>query len=146
MKGEQNVFGILVKHRFQLNDYHGQHDTSYYQPQPANNNKCQQYLHDRKTQQAPYIKRGIIHSGITSPEKKSPIIPLGNEPYYRNKNPTVSSDTSLKTETRNIHQLRSQMKLPSKDKESTPSSTDIASSWVSTEVYHTDAINPRATK
>ena len=37
------------------NDYCGQHDTSYYQPQPSTNyNQRQQYFHNRKTQQTPY--------------------------------------------------------------------------------------------
>ena len=62
-------------------------------------------------------KRGIIHSGIPSPDMKQfPIVPLGNEPHYRNKTPTSSPYTSLKTDTINVHQLKSQPKFPSKDK------------------------------
>ena len=105
-------------------------------PQPsANYNQRQQCRHHRKTQQAPYRtdydkekvdKRGVTYSGIPSPDiKQWPIIPLVNVPYYRNINPTVSSGTSLKTETRKIHQLNSQPNLQSKYKESTPSSHDV---------------------
>ena len=36
-----------------------------------------------------------------------------------------------------MHKLKSQTNLPPKDKESTSLSQDIASSWVSTEVYYT---------
>ena len=68
------------------------------------------------------------------------MIPSGNVPYYRKKNPTVYSGTSLKTETRNMHQLKSKKKLQSKDKESTPSSLDFGSSLVSTEVYYSSEI------
>ena len=76
------------------NDYLRQHDTSYYQPQPAICNQRQRYRHDRTKQQAPFItdydrekwKNVVFHSGISSPDiKQSPIIPLGNEPYYINK-------------------------------------------------------------
>ena len=63
-------------------------------------------------------KCGVTHSGIPSHEKKKiSMIPLGNVPYYREKNPTVSSGTYLKTKTRNMHQLKSQPKLQSKDTE-----------------------------
>ena len=63
-------------------------------------------------------KCGVNHSGITSHDiKKSTMIPLGNVPYYRKKNPTVSSGTYLKTKTRNTHQLESNPKLKSQDKE-----------------------------
>ena len=62
-------------------------------------------------------KHGIIPSGIPSFDiEQLPIIPLGNVPYYVNKNPTVSSGYSLKTETINKHQLKSQRKLQLKDK------------------------------
>ena len=62
-------------------------------------------------------KRGVTHSGITSPEiKQLTIIPLVNVPYYRKKNPTVSSDSSLEKETRKMHQLKSHTKLQSKYK------------------------------
>ena len=37
------------------NDYRGQHDIFYYQPQTANYNQRQHYFCDRTTQQAPYI-------------------------------------------------------------------------------------------
>ena len=33
--------------------YSGQHDSSYYQPQPTTYNHRQQYLHDRRTQKFP---------------------------------------------------------------------------------------------
>ena len=68
------------------------------------------------------------------------------EPYYRKKTPTVSSGTSLKTETSKMHQFKLQLKLPSKNKESTPLSIDVASSWVSTEVDYTAVIDPKPTK
>ena len=61
-------------------------------------------------------------------------------------NPTVSYDSSLKTETRKIYQLKSQMKLPSKYKESTRSSQDIAFSWDSTEVDFVVTIDDKPTK
>ena len=44
-----------------------------------------------------------------------------------------------------MHQLKLHPELQSKDKESTPSYLDIASSWVSTEVYYTAEINPKPT-
>ena len=72
-------------------------------------------------------KRAISNSGIPSPDKKQlPIIPLGNEPYHRKKNPTVSSGDYLMTVTSNIQQLKSHQKLLSKYKESTPSYLDVA--------------------
>ena len=42
-----------------------------------------------------------------------------------------------------MHQLKSHKKLQSKDKEPTPSFIDVASSWVSNEVYENAAINPK---
>ena len=45
------------------------------------------------------------------------MITLDNVPYYRDKNPTVSSGTSLNTEPRNINKLKSQPKLKSKHME-----------------------------
>ena len=57
-------------------------------------------------------KRGIIHSGIPSPDiKKLPMIPLDNAPYYRKKNPNVASGTSSKTESSKMNKLKSQPKL-----------------------------------
>ena len=56
-------------------------------------------------------KCGVTHSGIPSHEIKITMIPLGNVPYYREKNPTVSSGTDLKTKPRNMHKLKSQPKL-----------------------------------
>ena len=49
--------------------YHGQHNTSYYQP--AKDNQHQQYRHDITTQQAPYItyfdrKKVLKHGSIQS--------------------------------------------------------------------------------
>ena len=71
-------------------------------------------------------KHGFTNSGIPSPDiKQCSIIPLGNVPNYSKKNTTVSSDTSLKTETSKIPQLKTQQKLQSKDKELNPSSLDI---------------------
>ena len=85
-------------------------------------------------------KRGIINSGIPSPDMKLlEIIPLGNEPQYRNKNPTVSSGDSLRIETSKIHKLKSYTNLQLKYKESTPSSLNVASTWVSIELYCTYA-------
>ena len=45
-----------------------------------------------------------------------------------------------------MHQFKLQQKLPSKNKESTPLSIDVASSWVSTEVDYTAVIDPKPTK
>ena len=42
-----------------------------------------------------------------------------------------------------MYQLKSQTKLQSKDKESTPSSLDVTSSWVSTEVDYYSTIDPK---
>ena len=51
----------------------GKHDSSYYQPTPANYNQNQQYFHDRKTKQTPSVTDydrdkvencGNIHSEI----------------------------------------------------------------------------------
>ena len=75
------------------NDYCGQHDTSYYQPQPPDDyNQRQQYLHHITKQQASYItdydkgkvdKCGCTNSGIPSPDiNQLPIIPLINVPKY----------------------------------------------------------------
>ena len=59
-------------------------------------------------------KHGFTNSGIPSPDiKQCSIIPLGNVPNYSKKNTTVSSDTSLKTETSKIPQLKTQPKLQS---------------------------------
>ena len=62
------------------------------------------------------------------------------------KTPIVSSGNSLKTETIKIHQLKLQPNMPSKDKESNPSSQDVALSWISTEVDYTATINDKTTK
>ena len=128
----------------------------YYQPQLANYNQCQRYPCDITTKQAPYRtdydrgeveKRGIIHSLIPSPDKNQlSIIPLYIKPYYSKITPTIYSGDSLKTETSKIHQLKSQPKLPSKDKKPNPSSLDVASSWPWTELYYTGAIDPKSTK
>ena len=50
------------------------------------------------------VKHGNIHSGIPTPDKKVPIIPLGNNHYARKNNPTDSSLGSLRIETRKIHE------------------------------------------
>ena len=74
-------------------------------------------------------KHGSIPGGIPSPDiKQLPIIPFDNEPHYRKKNPTVTSGTSLKTETGKMQQLKSHPNMPSKDKESTRSYQDVSSS------------------
>ena len=92
-------------------------------------------------------KRGSIRSGIPSPSiMQLPIIPFGNEHQYSNKTPTVYFGNYLKTETRKMHQLKSQPKLTSKDKELTCQYQDVALSWVSTEVGYTATINDKATK
>ena len=49
------------------------------------------------------VKHGNIHSGVLTPDKKIPIIPLGNNYYAIKKNPTDSSLVSLRTETRKMH-------------------------------------------
>ena len=60
----------------------GQHDSSYYQPQPTTCNQRQQYHHYRITQQAPFIndydkgkvvKHGNINIGIPTLDKKYPL-------------------------------------------------------------------------
>ena len=62
------------------NDYRGQYDTSYYQPQPSTDyNQHQQYCNPTTTQRAPYIpdydkekvdELGVTQSGITSSDIK----------------------------------------------------------------------------
>ena len=65
-------------------------------------------------------KRGLTHCVISSPDiKKSPIIPLVNVPNYIKKNTTVSSINSSKKKPSNMPQLKTHMKLQTKDKEST---------------------------
>ena len=72
-------------------------------------------------------KRDVTHGVIPSPDiKQLPIIPFVTVSYYRRNNPTVSSVTSLKTETSKMHQLNSQPKLQSKYKESTLSYLDVS--------------------
>ena len=85
-------------------------NSSYYRPQNAIKNHCQQYRRDKKIQQASsksYYNRnkegsrGMIHSVIHTSEKhKTPIITLENDYYSRKKPPTDSSSTFLRTETR----------------------------------------------
>ena len=48
--------------------------------------------------------------------------------------------------TSKMHRLNSHTKISSKDKESTRSSQDIASSWVSTEAYPTVVIDDKTIK
>ena len=48
-------------------------------------------------------KYGNIHSAIPTPEKKSPLIPLGNNLYAIKKNPNYSYSAALRTETSNMH-------------------------------------------
>ena len=62
------------------------------------------------------------------------------------KNLKVSSGSSFNTETRNMHQLKSQMKLPLEDMESYCLYHDNESSWVSTEVDYTVPIRDKPTK
>ena len=65
-------------------------------------------------------KHGRIHSGIPTPYKKQvPVIPFGNEQQYRGTHQTLYLGSSLKKDAIKTHQLKSQTKLPSKDKEST---------------------------
>ena len=71
---------------------------------------------------------------------------MGNVTCYRNKTQTFSSCTYLNTEPRNIHQLKSQPNLQSKDKESNPLSLDVASSWFSTEVDYSSSNDPKPTR
>ena len=60
----------------------GQHESSCYQPQPANYNQFQHYCHNRRDQKAPSRNdydwdkggnNGNIHSGIHIPDKKYPL-------------------------------------------------------------------------
>ena len=48
------------------------------------------------------VKHGNIHSGIPTPDKK-PTIPLGNDYYSINKNPTDYFATSSRAETIRMH-------------------------------------------
>ena len=66
-------------------------------------------------------KYGNINSGITTTEKRLPIIPLVNNYYARKKNPTDSYSTSLRLETSKMHK-NSLPYFQSKYKESSPSS------------------------
>ena len=74
------------------------------------------------------------------------MIPLYNVPNYRKKNPTVYSGTSLNTEPIEIHQLKSHPNLKSKYKESTPSSHDVVSSWILTEVDYSSTFYHKPTR
>ena len=58
----------------------GQHDSSYYQPQPAVQNHCQQHFNNRRIKQAYYkndydrdkgVAHVMINSGIPTLERKS---------------------------------------------------------------------------
>ena len=51
-------------------------------------------------------KYGNINSGITTTEKRLPIIPLVNNYYARKKNPTDSSTTYLRTETSRMNEKK----------------------------------------
>ena len=62
------------------------------------------------------------------------------------KNPTVSSDKSLKIETSKTTHLKTYPKLQTKDKESTPSSVDVTLSKVSTEVDYSTQIGHKPTR
>ena len=76
----------------------------------------------------------MICSEILTPgNNKTPIIPLENVSYLRNKPPTDSSSTFLRTETRRVKNLGSLKELQSKDKASSPSSIGFEYSRVSTE-------------
>ena len=89
-------------------------------------------------------KCGVTHIVIPSPDMRQlPIIPLDNVHYFRKKNLTIYSCTSLKTETSKMNKLNSYPKLQSKYKKSTTSYLDVASSWVSTEVDYTTVIDPK---
>ena len=104
------------------NDYCGQQDTSYYQPQPpADYNQRQQYCNYRATQQAPHRtdhykekvnKRGVTQSRIPSSDIKN--YQLSHQVMYGiivRKNQSVHYGPSLKTETRKIPQIVTQPKL-----------------------------------
>ena len=132
MIGKQDAIFNTVQHQFHPIIIILQHDTSYYQPQTiVNYNHLQQHHHHKTTQQATYRiyygivkvdKCGVTQSGIPSPDTKTlPIITLIYAPKYIIKYPTVSSHTSLKTETSKIPQLKTHTKLQSKYRE-----------WVST--------------
>ena len=58
----------------------------------------------------------------------------------------MSYGISLKTETIKMHNLKSHTKLPSKYNESTCSSQEIASIWISTGVSYTVPIDDKPTK
>ena len=74
-------------------------------------------------------KNGVNQSGIpSSAVKQLPIIPLSNVQNFSKKNTTVYYGNSLKTETNKNTQLKTQPKLQSQYKESTPSFPGVASS------------------
>ena len=72
-------------------------------------------------------KHGFTLNRIPLPDiKHLQMIPLGNLQTYSEKNIIVSSGTSLKTETTNIPQVKTQPKLQTKYKESNPSSLEVS--------------------
>ena len=122
--------------------YRGQHDSSYYQPQPAIHSPRQQYRHDRIIHQD-YPKNdcdrekvgahGTIHSLMPTPGKHAtPIIPLESDYYSRRYPPTYSSSTLLITVTIKMKKVGSLPGLQSKEKALYPSYIGVKSSLVST--------------
>ena len=74
-------------------------------------NKLLSYDYDRNK----VVAYGMIHSGISTPEKhKTPIISLENYYYSINKPPTDSSSNFLITETSRMKKISSFPKLQSK--------------------------------
>ena len=91
------------------------------------------------------VKRGNINSGIPTRGKKVPIIPLGYNCYALKNNPTNTSSTSLRTETRRMYK-KSLTDFQSKEKELSSSSIGVESSRVPTEVDYSARVDPRPTQ
>ena len=78
-------------------------------------------------------------------KKKVPIIPLENKSYARKKNPTDSSSTYLRTDTRRMNTKKPLSDFQSKEKELSTSSIGDESSRVTTEVGYSNKVDPRPT-
>ena len=90
-------------------------------------------------------KHGNIHCGIPAPDKKVPIIPLGNKSYTIKNKPIDYSLTSLLTETRRMHK-KVTARFSIKNKELSTSSIFFEPSCVPTEVDYGTKVHQRQTQ
>ena len=113
MKEKKIIFGNLLDNRIHQNINHNLLLINHIiKPQPDTYNQRQKYRQDIITQQD-HSKNDFgrdkvgehdnIQSGIPTPDKKVPIIPLGNISYARKKKATDYSVTYIRKETRRMH-------------------------------------------